>query len=72
MSKSYNTHLGSINFVAINDLTFSFIADSDDVFVTQKMWEGEYYFDKNKIPKTWQNIFSYHFVKPPELDLLER
>ena len=42
-----------------------FLADSDDVFVTQKMWEGEYYFDKNKIPKTWQNIFSYQFVKTP-------
>ena len=42
-----------------------FLADSDDVFVTQKMWEGEYYFDKNKIPKRWQAIFSYHFVETP-------
>ena len=58
--------------IAKKNLFDPFLADSDDVFVTQKMWEGEYYFDKNKIPKRWQAIFSYHFIETPEFDVLNK
>ena len=44
----------------MRNLQFLPFADSDDIFVTLEMWNGSYYFDKRKMPESWQTVFSYH------------
>ena len=49
-----------VNFILEKSiLLIIFISDSDDIFVNLEMWNGSYYFDKSKLPKSWQKVFSY-------------
>ena len=49
-----------VNFILEKSiLLIIFISDSDDIFVTLEMWNGSYYFDKSKLPMSWQKVFSY-------------
>ena len=49
-----------VNFILEKSiLLIIFISDSDDIFVTLEMWNGSYYFDKSRLPKSWQQVFSY-------------
>ena len=40
-------------------MLFFFFPGLDDIFVTNEMWDGPYYWNKEDLPEEWDQIFSF-------------